>query len=133
MVAPSCTGRYLSVKEDGTFTCVVCGNVLFKTGKKFESGSGWPSFSDVVSKSNSVVRVVDESHGMVRTEVMCGKCSAHLGHVFDDGPKDTGLRYCINGASLKFSPQQKGQKEEAGREEENTHENTSTPEPRPEL
>lgn len=127
-------GRYLNVKEDGTFTCVVCGNVLFKTNKKFDSRSGWPSFSDVASKSDSVVRVVDESHGMVRTEVLCGQCSAHLGHVFEDGPKDTGLRYCINGASLKFSPQQKGQKE-GGREEEDTHKDASTPDPtpRPEL
>ena len=86
--------------------------------------------------SRSVVRVVDESHGMVRTEVLCGQCSAHLGHVFEDGPKDTGLRYCINGASLKFSTQRKGQKEEEGeREEEDTHKNTSTPDPapRPEL
>ena len=103
-------GQYLDVNEDGTFTCVVCGNELFKTTKKFESGSGWPSFSDVASQSSSVVRIVDESYGMVRTEVVCGKCSAHLGHMFDDGPKDTCLRYCINGASLQFSGKGAGSK-----------------------
>ena len=95
------TGKYLDVKEEGVFTCVVCGNELFRTDKKFESGTGWPSFSDVAQKGN-VVRIVDESHGMVRTEVVCGNCGAHLGHVFDDGPQeDTGLRYCINSASLR--------------------------------
>ena len=84
------------------FNCVVCGTELFRSDKKFESGSGWPSFTEVAKKGN-VVRIVDESHGMVRTEVVCGKCGAHLGHVFDDGPKeDTGLRYCINSVSLKF-------------------------------
>ena len=98
------SGRYVSTKEPGVFNCVVCGTELFRSDKKFESGSGWPSFSEVAKKGN-VVRVVDESHGMVRTEVVCGKCGAHLGHVFDDGPQeDTGLRYCINSVSLKFQP-----------------------------
>ena len=87
------------------FNCVVCGTELFRSDKKFESGSGWPSFSEVAKKGN-VARIVDESHGMVRTEVVCGKCGAHLGHVFDDGPKeDTGLRYCVNSLSLKFNPE----------------------------
>lgn len=94
----------MSTKEPGVFNCVVCGTELFRSEKKFESGSGWPSFSEVAKKGN-VVRIVDDSHGMVRTEVVCGKCGAHLGHVFDDGPQDdTGLRYCINSVSLKFNP-----------------------------
>ena len=116
------TGKYLNVKKDGSFNCVVCGTEVFKTDKKFESGSGWPSFSDVAQKGN-VVRILDESHGMTRTEVACGKCGAHLGHVFDDGPKkDTGLRYCVNSVSLKFEPKDKGsseeRKEDAAEEEE---------------
>lgn len=98
------SGRYVNVKEDGSFTCVVCDTQLFKTDKKFESGSGWPSFTEVAKKGN-VLRIVDDSHGMVRTEVVCAKCHAHLGHVFEDGPPDDGgLRYCINSASLKFNP-----------------------------
>ena len=94
----------MNVKDDGVFECVVCETELFRSDKKFESGSGWPSFTDVAKKGN-VVRIVDDSHGMVRTEVACGKCGAHLGHVFDDGPRDsdTGLRYCVNSCSLKFS------------------------------
>ena len=97
------TGQYVNVKENGNFNCVVCDTELFDTNKKFESGSGWPSFSDVAKQGN-VLRIIDDSLGMVRTEVVCGKCGAHLGHVFDDGPKeDTGLRYCINSSSLKFN------------------------------
>ena len=103
------------------FNCVVCGTELFRSETKFESGSGWPSFSDVAKQGN-VVRLVDESHGMVRTEVVCGKCGAHLGHVFDDGPsEDTGMRYCINSVSLKFNAKNKGKKSE-GREEETVKE-----------
>lgn len=98
------TGKYVNVKEDGVFNCVVCNYELFRSDKKFESGSGWPSFTDV-AKQGHVLRIVDDSGGMVRTEVVCGQCGAHLGHVFDDGPEeDTGLRYCVNSASLKFDP-----------------------------
>ena len=101
------TGQYVKVKDNGDFNCVVCGNLLFTAEKKFESGTGWPSFTDV-AKENSAVRIVDDSHGMERTEVACGQCGAHLGHVFDDGPRhDTGLRYCINSASLKFETKPK--------------------------
>lgn len=84
------------------FNCVVCNTELFRSDKKFESGSGWPSFTDV-AKQGHVLKIVDDSHGMSRTEVVCGNCGAHLGHLFEDGPKeDTGMRYCINSCSLKF-------------------------------
>jgi len=86
-------------KEVGTFHCAACGNPLFKSTAKFESGCGWPSFFEPITKS-SIIYIPDNSHGMVRTEVECGKCKAHLGHVFEDGPKPTGLRYCINGVVL---------------------------------
>ena len=93
------------------FNCIVCETELFRSDKKFESGSGWPSFSEVAKEGN-VRRIVDDSHGMVRTEVVCAKCGAHLGHVFDDGPQeDTGLRYCVNSVSLKFNPKDKSEKE----------------------
>ena len=98
---PPFTNKYYHNKETGTYDCIVCGNPLFTSDTKFESGSGWPSFFKPVD-SNSVREVVDTSHGMVRTEIVCGKCGAHLGHVFDDGPMPTGLRYCVNSASLNF-------------------------------
>lgn len=94
------TGKFYKLKENGIYTCAACGNELFKSETKFDSGTGWPSYYDVIPKS--VVLETDYSHGMVRTEVMCAKCGGHLGHVFDDGPKPTGLRYCINSISMDF-------------------------------
>ena len=95
------TSKFERFKEVGTYYCAACGNALFKSDTKFESGCGWPSFYDPISKG-SIIYTPDNTLGMERTEVQCGRCKAHLGHVFDDGPPPTGLRYCINGVILDF-------------------------------
>jgi peptide-methionine (R)-S-oxide reductase len=101
------TGKYVHNKADGTYVCAACGNPLFSSETKFESGTGWPSFWDMISEG-SVELHQDYSHGMIRTEVTCARCGSHLGHVFDDGPRETtGLRYCINSLSLDFEPEEK--------------------------
>ncbi|HEV8284082.1 MAG TPA: peptide-methionine (R)-S-oxide reductase MsrB [Chitinophagaceae bacterium] len=95
------SSKFEDFHEIGTYYCAVCGNPLFKSDTKFESGCGWPSFYEPISKG-SIIYAPDGTHGMQRTEVMCGRCKSHLGHVFDDGPPPTGLRYCINGVVLDF-------------------------------
>ncbi|HEY0067814.1 MAG TPA: peptide-methionine (R)-S-oxide reductase MsrB [Flavisolibacter sp.] len=103
------TSKYEGFKEKGTYYCAACGNGLFVSDTKFESGCGWPSFYQPISKA-SIIYAPDNAHGMTRTEVMCGRCKAHLGHVFDDGPPPTGLRYCINGVVLDFKKAQEAEK-----------------------
>jgi peptide-methionine (R)-S-oxide reductase len=95
------TGKYLHEKTKGIYCCACCGNQLFSSDTKFDSGSGWPSFFQTINNKN-VLEVQDNSDGMIRTEVICASCDSHLGHLFNDGPNITGLRYCINSLSLKL-------------------------------
>jgi peptide-methionine (R)-S-oxide reductase len=98
---PAFTGALLHMEDDGSYTCGGCGAVLFTSDQKFNSGCGWPSFD---AAAGPVIEKVDRSHGMIRTEILCGGCGGHLGHVFDDGPTATGLRYCVNSLSIDFEP-----------------------------
>jgi peptide-methionine (R)-S-oxide reductase len=98
---PPFTGKYVNNKEKGVYVCAGCGNQLFTSDVKYDSGSGWPSFWDTISKSNIELKI-DKSLGLNRVEVLCSRCGGHLGHVFDDGPRPTGRRYCINSVALHF-------------------------------
>lgn len=103
------TSKFEKFNEVGTYYCAACGNPLFRSNAKFDSGCGWPSFYEPISKG-SIIYTPDHSHGMNRTETQCGRCKAHLGHVFEDGPPPTGLRYCINGVVLDFENSREGEK-----------------------
>ena len=111
--APFC-GVFLDEKRPGLFTCRLCGLPLFKGGAKFESGTGWPSFTTPFAEGH-LQYIRDTSYGMVRTEIVCGRCGGHLGHVFPDGPPPTGERYCINSVSLDFTPQEDALPDKLGR------------------
>jgi len=98
---PAWSGKFLHVDDHGVFSCAGCGAALFSTDDKFDSGSGWPSFGRAIA-DGTIVEKEDRSHGIVRTEITCARCGGHLGHVFADGPTETGLRYCVNSLALDF-------------------------------
>ncbi|MDP3266585.1 MAG: peptide-methionine (R)-S-oxide reductase MsrB [Sulfuricurvum sp.] len=100
---PAFSGEYANYKADGVYTCICCGTPLFDSTAKFDSGTGWPSYDSPLSPE-TIIEKQDMAHGMIRVEVLCAACDAHLGHVFSDGPKTTGLRYCINSVCLDFKP-----------------------------
>ena len=100
------TGKYVNEKSNGIYCCACCNNELFSSSTKFDSGTGWPSFFEVINNEN-ILKINDRSHGMNRIEVLCSICDAHLGHLFDDGPQQTGQRYCINSISLKLFKSEK--------------------------
>lgn len=110
------TSKFEKFEEVGTYYCAACGNPLFKSNTKFDSGCGWPSFYEPISKT-SIIYTPDNAHGMTRTETQCGRCKAHLGHVFEDGPPPTGLRYCINGVVLDFEKAKEAEKKYKGNNE----------------
>ena len=105
------TGKFLFNTENGTYTCAGCGNELFTSDMKFDSHCGWPSFDKEIA-GGKIITQKDSSHGMIRTEIMCGRCGGHLGHLFDDGPTETGMRYCVNSVSLDFKPQEEDKPKE---------------------
>jgi peptide-methionine (R)-S-oxide reductase len=111
---PAFSGSLYHNHEDGTYRCGACGNALFASDTKYESGSGWPSFY-AAADASSVKLIEDRSHGMLRTEVVCGACDSHLGHVFDDGPEPTGQRFCMNSLALDFEPAKPGADDSAAR------------------
>jgi peptide-methionine (R)-S-oxide reductase len=108
---PAGTGKYLHEKRKGIYRCVSCGQPLFRSEAKYDSGSGWPSFTEPIDPE-SVEEAVDSQHGMIRTEVLCSRCDAHLGHVFTDGPPPKGLRYCIDSEAMEFVPEEQEQKKD---------------------
>ena len=113
---PAWTGELLHVDGEGVFRCAGCGTALFDTDSKFDSGSGWPSF-DRARAAGTILERTDRSHFMTRTEILCARCGGHLGHVFPDGPTETGMRYCVNSLSLTYEPQDGGATESDNRQE----------------
>lgn len=108
---PAFSGKYVENKKEGIYICAGCGEELFTSETKYDSGSGWPSFWEPIA-NEKIEEQEDNSHGMKRTEILCNKCGGHLGHVFEDGPRPSGLRYCVNSASLKFKVENKKLKQE---------------------